>query len=100
MAWQAPQTGRIATLGIGYADGVPRSLSNVGLVELGGRVVRIAGRVTMDFIMVPGESRTRLGDMATVFGGLVSLDDQAQRGGTVSYELLTAIGPRVPRRYL
>jgi alanine racemase len=99
-AWQAPQTGRIATLGIGYADGVPRSLSNVGLVELGGRVVRIAGRVTMDFIMVPGESRTRLGDMATVFGGLVSLDDQAQRGGTVSYELLTAIGPRVPRRYL
>jgi alanine racemase len=98
--WKAPQAGRIATLGIGYADGLLRSLGNVGLVELGGRVVRIAGRVTMDFVMVPGEARTAIGDVATIFGGLVSLDDQAQRGGTIGYELLTAMGPRVHRRYL
>jgi alanine racemase len=98
--WKASQSGRIATLGIGYADGLLRSLGNVGLVELGGRVVLIAGRVTMDFIMVPGEARTALGDIATIFGGQVTLDDQARRGGTIGYELLTAMGPRVQRRYL
>jgi len=98
--WKAPQAGRIATLGIGYADGVLRSLGNVGLVELGGRVVRIAGRVTMDFIMVPGEARTALGDVATIFGGQVCLDEQVRQGGTIGYELLTAMGPRVQRRYL
>jgi alanine racemase len=98
--WKAPRAGRIATLSIGYADGLLRALGNVGLVELGGQVVTIAGRVTMDFIMVPCEARTAIGDVATLFGGQVTLDDQARRGGTVAYELLTGMGPRVPRRYL
>jgi alanine racemase len=40
-----------------------------------------------------------LGDVATIYGGLVSLDDQASMAGTVSYELLTRLGPRVTRRY-
>ncbi len=50
--WQAPQPTTVATLGIGYADGVSRRLSNGGAVELCGRRLRIIGRVTMDHVMV------------------------------------------------
>jgi alanine racemase len=97
--WRAPHDSRVATLGIGYADGVLRSLGNRGAVELDGRVVSIVGRVTMDFVMVLADRRAAIGDVATVFGGLVSLDEQARRGATISYELLTAMGPRIARRY-
>jgi len=90
----------IATLGIGYADGVPRSLGDAGQVELGGLVVPIVGRVTMDMLMVDvGDAPVQPGDPATLFGGLVSLDQQAELAGTVSYELLTRVSPRVERRY-
>ena len=97
--WRAPVATRVATLGVGYADGVHRALSGRGLVELGGCRVRLVGRVTMDFIMVAAEGAVALGDVATLFGGLVSLDEQAALAGTISYELLTALGRRVPRRY-
>jgi alanine racemase len=97
--WRATRDTRVATLGLGYADGVLRSLGNKGLVELGGRVVPILGRVTMDFVMVEAADAVSVGDVAVVFGGLVSLDEQARRAGTISYELLTAMGPRVRRRY-
>jgi alanine racemase len=97
--WRAPDKTRVATLGIGYADGVLRSLSGQGVVELGGRVVPIVGRVTMDFLMVATDRRCALGDTATIFGGLVPLNEQARRAGTISYELLTAMGQRVERRY-
>jgi alanine racemase len=90
----------LATLSIGYGDGVPRSLSSRGLVELGGAIVPVVGRVTMDMIMVDVEdSPVALGDVATLFGGLVALDDQAALAGTNSYELLTTLTPRVTRRY-
>ncbi|MGH7524594.1 MAG: alanine racemase [Gemmatimonadales bacterium] len=99
-AWRAPSPTTIATLAIGYADGVHRSLSNGGAVELLGRRVRIVGRVTMDHVMVDaGDLPVAIGDVATFFGGLVTLDEQAALAGTVSYELLTALGPRLPRRY-
>jgi alanine racemase len=55
----------------------------------------------MDSIMVDaGDLPVSIGDVATIFGGMVSLDEQAALAGTVSYELLTALGTRVPRRYL
>lgn len=90
----------IATLAIGYADGVARALGSRGLVELGGAIVPIVGRVTMDMVMVDVEDTpVAVGDVATLFGGLVALDDQAVLAGTVSYELLTSLSPRVERRY-
>ena len=90
----------IATLSIGYADGVPRGLSSRGLVELAGVIVPIVGRVTMDMLMLDVEDTpVSLGDTATLYGGLVELDDQAALAGTVSYELLTAVSPRVARHY-
>ncbi len=46
-----------------------------------------------------GEGAPPLGDVATIFGGRVSLDQQAAAAGTIAYELLTSLSPRVPRRY-
>jgi alanine racemase len=49
--------------------------------------------------MAAVEEKVTLGDVATVFGGLISLDQQAEAAGTISYELLTRLGPRIARRY-
>lgn len=98
-SWAAPEPCVIATLGAGYADGVPRALSGRGEVELGGERVPIVGRVTMDMTMVRAPATVRLGDVGTFYGGLIGLEEQAARAGTIGYELLTAIGRRVPRHY-
>jgi alanine racemase len=98
--WRSSQPTAVATLGIGYADGLPRSLSSRGFVELAGARCPIVGRVTMDMTMVEvGSLPVTQGDTATVFGGRVSLDEQARAAGTISYELLTSLGRRVPRIY-
>jgi alanine racemase len=99
--WVADAATSVVTIAAGYADGVPRSLAGTGRVELGGVACPIAGRVTMDFTMVDvGDQDVRVGEVATVFGGLVSLDEQAAAAGTISYELLTGLGARIGRRYL
>jgi len=95
--WVAPGAVSAATLGIGYADGMPRSLSNHGAVELRGRRCPILGRVTMDMTVV--ESGAAAGEVATVFGGLVTLDQQAVAAGTINYELLTSLSSRLVRQY-
>jgi len=102
--WKAPRRCTVATLGIGYADGVPRATGLADpeprLVELGETIAPLVGRVTMDMCMVALDDRTvSVGDVATIFGGRVSLDAQARAAGTIAYELLTALGPRVVRRY-
>lgn len=98
--WTAPNAATVATIAIGYADGIPRQLSNGGAVELLGQRLRIVGRVTMDHLMVDaGDLAVSVGDVATIFGGLVSVDEQAALAGTISYELLTGLGTRLPRRY-
>ncbi|MGE0352245.1 MAG: alanine racemase [Gemmatimonadales bacterium] len=99
--WRAEAPTTVATLGIGYADGVPRALAPRGRVELNGRIVPLVGRVTMDMVMVAvADGQVKPGDEVTVYGGRVSLDQQAAAAGTISYELLTGIGPRVTRRYV
>jgi len=98
--WAADRPATIATLAIGYGDGLPRQLGNHGQVEIGGAVHPMVGRMTMDLTMVNlGDHGTATGDVATVYGGLVSLDVQAIAAGTVSYELLASLLPRVARRY-
>lgn len=96
--WTAERPTTIATLGCGYADGVHRRGSGRLRVELNGRIVPVVGRVTMDMTMcaVPAGS-VALGDVATIFGGKVSLAEHAAALETNSYEALTSIGPRVPR---
>ena len=95
--WVAPRDVVIATLGFGYADGVPRALSSIGHVEVGGRRCPIRGRVTMDMTMV--ESDAAAGEVATLFGGDISVDQQAAAANSISYALLTGVSPRVERRY-
>jgi alanine racemase len=99
--WTASRPTTIATLAIGYADGLPRALAARGRVELGGRLRPIAGRITMDMTLVSLEDGDTVveGDVATLYGGLVSVDDQATAAGTISYELLTSLGSRLPRVY-
>ena len=98
--WVAEKPTTIVTLAAGYADGVPMGLSNGGAVEIAGETYPIAGRVTMDMTMVDvGDAVVDLGEVATFFGGRVSLHDQATAAGTIPYILLTGLGRRVQRRY-
>ena len=98
--WHAEGPVEVATLACGYADGVLRSGSSRLRVEIGSAVVPVVGRVTMDMTMVavPAGS-VRVGEVATIFGGKVSLADHAAALGTNVYEALTSIGPRIPRVY-
>ena len=99
--WVAERATTLVTIGAGYADGIPRSLSNRGRVEIGGGVYPIAGRVTMDMTVVAvGDEMVFAGDVATIWGGAVTVSQQAANAGTNPYELLTALGSRVVRRYL
>jgi alanine racemase len=101
--WRATVPTTIATIGIGYGDGFLRAARHVGqprMVELDGRLLPVVGRVTMDMTMLDaGDAGARPGDVATLYGGRVSLDRQAEASGTISYELLTALAARLPRRY-
>jgi alanine racemase len=104
-SWRADQRCLIATISVGYADGFPRSTPADGsaaprVLELHGKLAPVVGRVTMDMCMARVEPDIEIGDVATVFGGLVTLDRQAAAAGTISYELLTRLGPRLARRYV
>jgi alanine racemase len=95
-------TQRETSLGLvplGYADGIPRAASNAGPVLAAGRVRTVAGRVCMDQLVVDlGDDGAAPGDEVVVFGtGGPSADDWADVCGTIGYEIVTRIGPRVPR---
>jgi alanine racemase len=103
--------GHDTTLGlvpVGYGDGVPRHASwngeHSGEVLVAGVRRRIAGRVCMDQVVVDlGDDVAAPGDAALVFGpgddGEATADDWAQAAGTISWEIVTRIGSRVPRHY-
>jgi alanine racemase len=90
---------------LGYADGIPRHASNVGPVSVGGRRFTISGRVCMDQVVVDvGDLDVAPGDPVVLFGpgrdGEPTAQDWADAVGTIHYEIVTRIGPRVPRTYL
>lgn len=94
----------VALVPLGYADGVPRHATNVGEVWLGGRRRRISGTVCMDqFVVDVGEDQVSEGDEVLLFGpgdrGEPTAYDWAAALGTISYEIVTRIGTRVPRTY-
>jgi alanine racemase len=101
----ASRRSRIAVLPVGYADGYNRLLSNRGAVLIGGRRAPVVGRVCMDMTMVdvtdvPG---VEIGHEAVLIGRQgceqITATDLAAWQQTIPYEVLCAIGPRVPRRY-
>ncbi len=91
-----------AVLPIGYADGLHRALSNRLEVTIGGKKAKQCGRICMDMCMVDVTDLpdVQVGDEVEIFGDAQSIDVLARQAGTISYELLTAVSPRVPRVYL
>ena len=101
--WTSARPTTIATLPLGYADGLPRALLGRGAVHLAGEMRPIVGRISMDSVCVDvGDAPVRVGDVATVFGRTPSgeripVEAFAAAAGTVGYEILVGIGARVPR---
>ena len=93
---------RIATISMGYADGLLRSLSDRGSFSFHGKRLPIIGRVSMDLVQIDATDVDELhvGDFVELFGYEISLDDCATRAGTISYEILCRIGSSVARRYI
>lgn len=94
----------IATIPVGYADGLSRSLSNKGHVLINNKRVPIVGRVCMDqTILDVSQVDVCIGDEVTLFGGkkagFISIDEIASLMGTINYEVVCLIGKRVPRVY-
>ena len=92
---------RIAVLPIGYADGLNRRLSNgVGEVVIGGKRCPVIGNICMDTCMVDiTDTTAKEGDSVEIFGKEMSVVEIAQKTGTIPYEILTSISPRVKRIY-
>ena len=96
----------LATLPVGYADGYPRSLSNLGIALIGGLRHQLVGRVCMDgtVFRVDSPIDVAIGDEAVLIGTQgeqeITVDQVAEKAGTISYEILTGIGKRVPRVYV
>jgi len=104
--WEAKGPRRLATLSMGYADGYYRALSsNAGAarVFVGGHFAPLAGRVSMDLLMVDitalPEGTVKRGDLAELIGRHVTLEEVATRAGTIGYEVLTSLGERYIRHY-
>ena len=93
---------RLAVIPIGYADGLHRSLSGRFSVSVNGSRARQVGTICMDMCMVDVTELpdVRAGDIVTVFGDDPTVDELAERAGTIAWELLCAVSPRVPRVYL
>jgi len=95
---------RIAVLGVGYADGYPRSLGNAGVAAIGGVRVPVVGRVSMDLMCVDvgalPRDDVRVGQAVELFGPTVGIDEVATAAGTISYEILTGMGRRPVRDYV
>jgi alanine racemase len=94
----------LALVPLGYADGVPRDASNTAEVWLAGARRRIAGRVCMDqFVLDTGTDPVAAGDEVVLFGpgqrGEPTAQDWADALGTISYEIVSRVGARVPRTY-
>jgi alanine racemase len=105
--WTAPRDTTIATVGMGYADGMPSSLGGAGgrgVVLLGGRRCPIVGTVSMDVVMVDaGDLPVHVGDVATLLGEAggrtITLSELSAASGMQPRGLLTALGRRLPRLY-
>lgn len=101
--YRTPGPARLATLGIGYADGYPRALSGRGRVVIGGRPAPVRGIVSMDSIVVDVTGREDVlpGDVATVQGTdgdeEITVEELATACDTISYEILTGWSARLPR---
>jgi len=104
-AYRAPADTRIGVLQIGYADAAPMGLSGKGVVQIGGAVAPVLGRVSMDLCAIElPQGEFSPGDEALIWGlsedPRLSVEYQADLSGTIPYELLVRLGNRVERQYV
>jgi alanine racemase len=109
--WTAGGQRRLATLSVGYADGYPRAASatdakaqtGAGQAIVAGRRCPFAGRVSMDLLSVDitdlPDSTVKRGDLVTLIGEGLDIDEVGRRAGTIGYEILTGLGRRYARTY-
>jgi len=103
--WRAARGSLIGVVPVGYADGYPRAYANAAVVLIGGRRVPVVGMVSMDQITVDlgPEAADAVGDEVVLLGRQgderLTAEELAAWRGTISYEVVCAVGPRVPRRY-
>jgi alanine racemase len=97
--WEAETPAVIATVAAGYADGLPRTLSNSAVLWDGDTPCPLVGRVSMDLITVDITHLAEVPRSLDILGPHQSVDALAEAGGTIGYEILTGLGPRYLRRY-
>lgn len=101
--WVAPRPSQVATIPLGYADGIPRSdaMAQNGAFVVGGRRAPVAGTVCMDLTLadVTGLSAA-VGDEAVLFGDAPTVWEVSEHAGTTAWQVLTAVGSRLPRVYV
>jgi alanine racemase len=98
MRFTAEQPTRIGIVACGYADGYPRHAPNGAPILVAGKVAHTVGRVSMDmlFVDLTGIPEADVGSPVELWGNQVPVDAVAESSGTVGYELLCALAPRVP----
>jgi alanine racemase len=105
-SFTASRDSRVATLSVGYADGLMRALSNCGYVLIRGQRLPIVGKISMDLALVDATEATNVevGDEAVLIGKQgdqeIRVEELASLVQSIPYEFLTRIGARVPRVYL
>ena len=101
---EVSRPGKIATIPVGYADGFLRSASNSAVAYLGSVQVPIVGRVSMNLITIDvtdvADSELQLGAPVELIGDHIPIDEAARRAGTISHEMLAALGSRYERSYV
>jgi alanine racemase len=99
--WKAPHAGYLATLPVGYADGIPRALSNRLHVKIGNEMYPVVGNVTMDYCMVfLGDKRIKSGSAVHLMGSQGwPANTWAEQANSITHEILCRLTPRVRRRY-
>ena len=97
--FRAEKKMRVATVTCGYADGYPRVLSNKGYVLIKGQKAPIIGRICMDQLSVDISDidGVKMGDEVILFGKELPVETLADLCGTINYEIICGISPRVPR---
>lgn len=107
-AWTAPRKSKLAVISVGYGDGYPRALSGTvgqpgGEIVAAGRRCPTVGRISMDLMVsdvtMLAAGDVRRGDLVTLIGGELTVDDLAARANTIGYEILTSLGSRYSRVY-
>lgn len=99
--WVADQDTLMGMVAVGYGDGYPRHAGTDTPAAVNGRRIRLIGRVSMDMLAIDlsNAPEAREGDTVELWGRTVGVDEVAACAGTISYELLTGVTARVPRKY-